>query len=340
VLKPNILITSPMSSAYVEKLNADPKINQAKQLPRELWSKFAEFYHLGEKVSEIGPQEFAPFFEEADVIVCVGLPYRSIEWSPNLKWVQAWSAGVDHMKISGVLDAGIPITTLAGLNAIPVAEHVMMFILMLAKKYNTFSENARNRIWRPAPATDEINGKTVGIFGLGAIGKHVARMAKSFNMNVIATKRTINESDRNLENVDELIQTTEFDDLISRSDYLVLSCPLSDETRGIMNEEKFKKMKPESYLINVARGEVVDEQALVKALKEKWIAGAGLDVFLNEPLEEESELWVQPNLIATSHRAGRSTSQQSRATELFEKNLDLLINGEPLINVVDVNRQY
>jgi Phosphoglycerate dehydrogenase and related dehydrogenases len=122
-----------MSSAYVEKLNADPKINQAKQLPRELWSKFAEFYHLGDKVAEIGPQEFAPFFEEADVIVCVGLPYRSIDWAPNLKWVQAWSAGVDHMKISGVLDAGIPITTLAGLNAIPVAEHVMMFILMLAK---------------------------------------------------------------------------------------------------------------------------------------------------------------------------------------------------------------
>ena len=107
-----------------------------------------------------------------------------------------------------------------------------------------------------------------------------------------------------------------------------------------MNEGKLKKMKPDSYLINVSRGEVVDEKALVKALKEEWIAGAGLDVFTNEPLEQESELWVQPNLIATSHRAGRSTSQQSRATELFEKNLDLLINGEPLINVVDPDRQY
>jgi D-2-hydroxyacid dehydrogenase (NADP+) len=339
-LKPNILITSPMSSAYVEKLNADPKINQVKQLPRELWEKFAEFYHLGDKVAEIGPQEFAPFFEEADVIVCVGLPYRSIDWSPNLKWVQAWSAGVDHMKMSGVLEAGIPVTTLAGLNAIPVAEHVMMFMLMLAKKYNTFSDNASKHIWRPAPATNEINGKTIGIFGLGAIGKHVARMAKGFDMNVIATKRTITSSDQLIENVDELLPTTQFDDLIARSDYLILSCPLSDETRGIMNEEKLKKMKPESYLINVSRGEVVDEQSLVKALKEGWIAGAGLDVYINEPLEDESELWQQPNLVATSHRAGRSTSQQSRATDLFEKNIDLLINGETLINVVDPDRQY
>ena len=165
-------------------------------------------------------------------------------------------------------------------------------------------------------------------------------MAKSFDMRVIATKRTISSSDKDTENVDELLPTKEFDDLISQSDYLVLSCPLSDETRGIMNEAKLKKMKSSSYLINVSRGEVVDEQALIKALKEEWIAGAGLDVFTNEPLEEESELWVQPNLIATSHRAGRSTSQHSRATELFEKHLALLIKGAQLINVVATDRHY
>jgi len=338
--KPSILVTSPMSREYVAKLNSDPRVRKAQQLPREMWPLFADIYNGGEETAKGGPREMAPFFAEADIIICMGLPYGSVSWTPRLKWVQAWSAGIDHMKGSGFLEAGIPVTNLAGIHSVPIAEHVIMMMLMLSRQAKAFAENARNRRWRPAPTMEELCEKTVGIVGLGAIGNGVAKVCKAFDMRVLATRRTASSLQRNVQDVDELLPPSDLPYLLKQSDFVVLSCPLTPETRGLIGEKELRAMKPTAFLINVARGEVADEPTLKRALKENWIAGAGLDVFWNEPLEQESELWDMPNVIMTPHRAGISPRREERAARIFEDNLDRFIAGKPLTHVVDPSQGY
>ncbi|MBI4310894.1 MAG: D-2-hydroxyacid dehydrogenase [Chloroflexi bacterium] len=338
--KPNILITSPMSRDYVAKLNANPRVGKAQQLPREMWTQFREVYESGPKAEATGPKEMAPFFAEADVIICMGLPHGSVRWTPRLKWVQAWSAGVDHMKGSGIIEAGIPVTSLAGANAAPVAEHAMMMLLMLAKNMKGFEDNARQRKWRPTPDVDEMGGRTVGIVGLGAIGRHLARMARGFDMRVLAIRRSASSRQKAVEGVDELLPPADLPYLLAQSDFVVLSVPLSKETDKLIAERELHAMKRTAHLINVARGEVVDEPAMIRALKEGTIAGAGLDVFTNEPLEQESPLWDMPNVIMTSHRAGRTVRLEERQARMFEENLERFVSGQPLLYLVDPKSPY
>ena len=338
--KPNILITNPMSRTYVERLNQDPRTQKAQQLPRELWDQFRTIYESGSDALETGPMEMATYFEEADVIICMGLPHGSINWAPRLKWVQAWSAGVDHMRGSGIIEAGVPVTTLAGVNAIPVAEHVITLMLMLARNMKGFMENANNRIWRPTPESDELTGKTVGIVGLGAIGSFVARMCSGFDMRILATRRSVTMRERDVQHVDELLPMSELSYLLGESDFVVLSCPLSAETEGLIGKKELEAMKSTSFLINVSRGEVVEEPVLIEALREGWIAGAGLDVFWTEPLDNPSPLWDLPNVVMTSHRAGRSIRNDRRQAKMFEDNLDRYLSGEPLLYMVDPSKEY
>ncbi len=324
-----------MNRTYVERLNQDSRTHKAQQLPRELWDRFRTIYESGANAIETGPMEMATYFEEADVIICMGLPYGSIKWAPRLKWVQAWSAGVDHMRGSGVLEAGVPVTTLAGANAISVAEHTIALMLMLARNMKGFIENAHNRIWRPTPDSDELTGKTVGIVGLGAIGGSVAKMCQGFDMRILGTRRSVTVREANVEHVNELLPSSELPYLLGESDFVVLSCPLSAETERLIGKGELRSMKSTSFLINVSRGEVVDEPALIEALREGWIAGAGLDVFWTEPLENQNPLWDLPSVIMTSHRAGRSIRNDSRAIKMFEDNLDRYLLGQPLVHMID-----
>lgn len=329
-----------MSRAYLEKLNADPRTNQARQLPREQWSMFREVYESGPAAIERGPGEMGPYFEEADIIICMGMPYGSVDWTPRLKWVQAWSAGVDHMRGSGIIEAGIPVTTLAGANAISVAEHTLTVMLMLARNMKGFMENARNQQWRPTPESDELNDKTVGIVGLWAIGGYVASMCRGLDMRVLGIRRSVSSRQDNSQGVDELLPPSDLPYLLEESDYVVLSCPLSQETEGLVEEKALRSMKSTAYLVNVSRGEVVDEPTLTRALQEGWIAGAALDVFWNEPLETESPLWDMPNVIMTSHRAGRSVRNEERQAKMFEDNLDRFLAGQPLLYQIDPSKEY
>jgi len=333
--KPNILITSPMSADYVAKLNADPRVGKAYQLPREAWPLFRDMYAGGAEAAADGPKEMGPYFADADVIICMGLPYGSVNWSPRLKWVQAWSAGVDHMRGSGVIEAGLTVTNLAGINSIPVAEHAMTLMLMLTRDIKGFMENARKKKWRPTPTPDELFGKTVGIVGLGGIGRQVAKMCRGFDMHVLAIRRSTVSRETGVQGVGELLPPSDLPYLLEHSDYLVLCCPLTPETEGLIGEGELRAMKPSAFLINVSRGEVVNEPVLKQALAENWIAGAGLDVFWNEPLEEESEFWDMPNVVMTSHRAGRSVRQEERSTSVFEDNLDRYLADQPLMNVAE-----
>ena len=338
--KPTILIVAPISRGYVSKLNADPRIAKAQQLPQELWLCFNEMCGRGVEGALEGPGPLAPFFAEADVIVCWDLPHGSVTWAPRLKWVQAWSAGTDGIRPSGVFEAGIPVTNLTGVHAIPIAEHVLMMMLILARDYKAFEKGARGRQWLSSDAVNELYEKTVGVVGLGSIGRRVAKVCRGLDMRVIATRRTATAQQSNVQGADELLKSSDLPSLLEQSDFVVLSCPLTPETRGLIGEKELRTMKSTAFLINIARGEVVDEPALKLALKEGWIAGAGLDVFWNEPMEQESELWDMPNVVMTPHMANTSPSEEARAAAIFDDNLARFIAGEPLRNLVDPGLGY
>ena len=175
---------------------------------------------------------------------------------------------------------------------------------------------------------------------MGAIGREVAKMCRGFGMSVVAIRRTTATRQQDIQGVNELMPPSDLPYLLGKSDFVVLSCPLSPETEGLIGEKELRAMKPTAFLINVSRGEVVDESTLKRALKEEWIAGAGLDVFWKEPLEQESELWDLPNVVMTSHWAGRSPRQEERAAKVFEDNLDRFLSGKPLANLADPSTAY
>jgi phosphoglycerate dehydrogenase-like enzyme len=179
----------------------------------------------------------------------------------------------------------------------------------------------------------------VGIVGLGHIGREVARLAKAFGMRVLATRRSARKS-RRAKYVDHLFSPDKLRDLLSESDYVVLTLALTPETRGIIGEAELRSMKPTAYLINVARGGLVDEAALVRALEEQRIAGAGLDVFTTEPLPQDSPLWGFENVIISPHIAGGMEDYVARATAVFCENLRRYLGGRRLINVVDKGKGY
>ena len=332
--KPTLLIVCPISQEYVAHLTADPRVGRVEQLPRELWSLFNDRCNQDAEAAAEGPGPMAPYFTEADVIIGWQLPYGSVNWAPRLKWVQAWSAGTDGIRPSGVFEAGIPVTNLSGVHAIPIAEHVLMMMLMLTRDAKALEENARERRWRSSASVDELYQKTVGVVGLGSIGSRVAQVCRALDMRVIATRRTVTARQRDVQGVDELLPPSELRSLLEQSDFVVVSSPLTPETRGLIGEGELRAMKPTAFLINIARGEIVDEPALKRALKEGWIAGVGLDVFWNEPLEPASELWDMSNVIITPHMANTSPREEARAATVFEDNLDRFLAGKPLRNLV------
>ena len=202
-------------------------------------------------------------------------------------------------------------------------------MLRVAKRMDAWAEAQRERNWESL-ATEEVTGKTVGIVGVGNIGGEVARLAKAFRMQVIGCRRR----QRRVRYVDELVPPDRLGELLARSDYVVLALPLTSDTEGLFGEEELRAMRDDAWLINISRGQVVNEPMLLRALKERWIAGACLDVFQEEPLPEESELWSLPNVIVTPHNSGRSPLNLERGTELFLENLRRFAAGRPLRNRV------
>jgi phosphoglycerate dehydrogenase-like enzyme len=211
-------------------------------------------------------------------------------------------------------------------------------MLMLAKQAPSCFQLKQYKQWKPfAPAV--LYSKTVGIVGLGSIGREVARLAKAFGMRVIATRRSVRQP-KHTRYVDMLFPPDQLLQLLSDSDFVVLAVPLTSETYRFIGEAQLRSMKSTAYLINIARGNVIDEDILIRALEEHWIAGAGLDVFAIEPLPANSRLWELPNVILSPHVAGAMENYVERATEVFCENLTRYLKGRRLINVVDKERGY
>ncbi|MBI4329146.1 MAG: D-2-hydroxyacid dehydrogenase [Chloroflexi bacterium] len=287
------------------------------------------------------PDELRPLFQEADALLTSRLP-RSIPitQAPRLKWVQLISAGAD-VAMTSELQArrDIVVTTAAGMAADVIAEFVIAGILALAKGFLPALRGQVARRWsRYVP--EHAAGKTVGIVGMGRVGERVARLCKALEMRVLATRRSVTAPQELSGLADLLLPSADLPRLLAESDYLVLSLPHTAESHHLIGEQELAMMKPGACLINVARGGVVDEEALVRALRQGRIAGAVLDVFEQEPLSSASPLWRMPNVLITPHIAGAMPDYQERAVKVFLDNLGRYLDGRPLLNIYDPDRGY
>jgi D-2-hydroxyacid dehydrogenase (NADP+) len=274
----------------------------------------------------------------ADIIYGFSIPAKMVSRAPKLKWFQTMSAGVDRFLDDEFRRSPVIMTSVKGIHATPISEFALCLMLMLAKQAPLAFRQKQQKQWQLFLAAT-LRSKTVGIVGLGHIGREVARLAKAFGMRVLATRRSARRS-RRARYVDRLLAPDKLRDLLAESDYVVLTLALTPETRGIIGEAELRSMKPTAYLINVARGGLVDEAALVRALEEQRIAGAGLDVFTTEPLPQDSPLWGFENVIISPHIAGGMEDYVARATAVFCENLRRYLGGRRLINVVDKGKGY
>lgn len=277
---------------------------------------------------------------EIEILFYVGSVTGLISRTPKLRWAHCHSAGVEGLFGPSANIPPFLVTNTTQVVDIPIAEHCFMFMLNFVKHSQLYLQRQqRHSYQRQLGTTGFLEGKTLGILGMGGIGGEVARLGKAFHMRVMATKRTaIRES--NVGNADELFPPEQIHTILRESDFIVVSLPLTQHTIHYLSQAEFEAMKPSAFLVNVGRGELIDEKALVEALTTGNIAGAGLDVFEGEPLSSSSPLWDMPNVQISPHVAGSVTDKTHRATWLFCENLKRYLDGQPLLSVVDPNRGY
>jgi phosphoglycerate dehydrogenase-like enzyme len=247
----------------------------------------------------------------------------------GVRWFHTFSAGTDAGVFQQMVERGVLLTNSSGASARPIAQFVLALMLHAATRLGAFASQQQRREWGPQPKA-ELTGMTAGIIGTGAIGCETARLCKAFGMRTLGMRR----SQRPARFIDELVPRRRLGALLRESDFMVLACPLTPETEGMIGEGELRQMRPAATLINIARGRVVDERALARALEERWIAGACLDVFEREPLPDDSPLWGLDNVLITPHNAGYSPLNMERSMAIFLDNLARYAAGKPLRNVI------
>ncbi len=270
-----------------------------------------------------------------DVEVIIGtnqVPTEYFDAATSLRWFQVINAGVEGMHARGLLSRGFTVTTGAGIASGPIAEHSLGLMIMLARSLHTAVANQQIAKW-DFVFSSQLAGKTLGIVGLGEIGRQAARRARAFEMRVVATRR--NPGGGADPDCDQLFAHDNLAALLEQSDYVLVAAPLTPETRHMLGAAEFARMKPSAFLVNVGRGEIVDQPALIAALQAGEIAGAGLDVTDPEPLPPDSPLWAMPNVIITPHTAGAVEGYGHRAATVFIANLRRYLAGQPLSHAVD-----
>lgn len=284
---------------------------------------------------------------ETDVVCLYMPPENLLDLAPHLRWVALSSAGAEHalrQAWTHAPDAPL-ITTANGVHATQISEHVFSAILVWARHWPEMFRMQQERRWPTSgffgrgPTGRELEGATLLVVGLGAIGRRVAQLGRAFGMRTIATRRSASPGGTDPD-VDELFPHDRLDDALAQADYIVLSVPSTPETSGLINAERLAHVKRGALLVNIARGSVVDEPALIAALEDGRLGGAALDVAAQEPLPAESPLWDAPNIIISPHVSGRSVRYSERLMSLLLDNIDRYREGRPLRNLVDVARGY
>jgi phosphoglycerate dehydrogenase-like enzyme len=291
-----------------------------------------------------------------EVLYTYQVPDDVLTRAPHLRWIQLHSAGADHLLDNPVIQSEVFITTTSGLHAVRIAEYVFASILAFVYRLPLMLHYQHRHEWPDGRwklfTGQELRGQTIGLVGYGSIGREVGRIAHALGMQVLVSKRSTrlvaasdeyhipDTGDPEGALVSRLYPPDELTEMVAECDFVVVSTPLTPQTRRLINEAVLRAMKSNAYLVNIARGPVVDERALIRALRERWIAGAGLDVFEEEPLPADSPLWEMDNVIISPHVAGFTLRYDERAVEIFSENLRRYLAGERLLNLVNKERGY
>ncbi len=272
----------------------------------------------------------------ADVLFTWGgsgiMPVTYCKKASDLKWFHSFSAGMDPVMNSDIAKLPILISSSSGIHSMTISEHVMGFILAHNRTFKFMFGKQQEHIWAKGMTRCpmEAFGKTIGIVGAGSIGSHIAKRARAFDMYVIGLRRNRGANGY----FDELLGPEGLDELLSRSDYVVVSTPLTPETIHLINADRLAKMKCTALLINVARGPVIDEDALIEALREHKIGGAALDVFEEEPLSPDSPLWDLDNVMITPHMSADAPILTQLAIDFFCSSIEIYLKGGCLPNLL------
>jgi phosphoglycerate dehydrogenase-like enzyme len=340
-----VLIASPLEAELAARIQAaDPRAEVLFQ-PELLPPARYPADHRGDPAfrrDAEGEARWRALLDRAEVLF--GVPGDSaddlaevVAGLPGLRWVHATSAGAGEQ----VRRAGLPaealervaITTSSGVHAVPLAEFAIFGLLAVAKDLPRLIEDQRARAWPEIRQPfRELSGQTLFLVGLGEIGREVARLGKALGMRTVGFRRTEGPPP---EWVDEVHGPERLAELAGRADAMVVSLPLTDQTAGLIDRATIERLPPGCIFVNIGRGAVVDEPALVDVLRDRRIAGAVLDVFATEPLPADSSLWTLPNVLVTPHAAALSARENERITELFVDNLRRYLDGRPLRNLVE-----
>lgn len=330
----NVLIVAPIGQEQIERLqhiSPDVSIKKAS--------------------SPVTDEEW----REAEIALTVPWKLPTPEQVPHTRWLQLYSAGADRLFFSPLRDTDIMVTTTSGLHAINIAEYVLGMMQAWYRKLPQLLDWKQGKNWgtdaeRSTLYADELHGKTIGIVGYGSIGRQVARLARAYGMRVLAMQRGTNHKDTGFQFPDvgdtdgtlpqRYYTFDQLHDMLQECDVIVAAVPLTKETREMFNARAFQVMKENAFFVNIARGEICDENALIAALKDKQIAGAALDVFSQEPLPSRSPLWDLPNVLMSPHNSGPTPHYNERATDIFIANLQRYLAGETMYNLVDKQRGY
>jgi phosphoglycerate dehydrogenase-like enzyme len=312
---------------------------------RPLWAGYQEPTGADDETEEEARATLERTLEATEVLLTNPIvPENIVTRAPALRLLQLTSAGFDRLLEADVVRSDrVQVTTASGLHAVPISEYILGAMIAFAKGFPRALDAQTERQWRPY-WPQELEGATVAVIGFGAIGRRTCELARGLGMRVLAVRRSITRRMSGKEcgepSVDEMHPASALPQVLTAADYVVLAVPLTDESRGMIGERELTAMKPSAVIINIARGAVIDQPALVEALKSGVIAGAALDVTDPEPPPAEDELWTVPNVMITPHISGGTPRYMERAVEIFCDNLDRYLSGKPLRNVVDPSRGY
>lgn len=280
---------------------------------------------------------FTDEMKDVDIMVCFD-PFKNIDLDqfPKLKWIQLLSAGINQVPVDKVLKNNILLTNNRGGYSIPIAEWIVLKALEMIKNSKEFYKKQDEKVWKMDFSLLELYGKTVAFLGTGSIAQEAAKRFEAFGVKIIG----FNRSGKAVEHFHECYPIDQINQVVSKCDFFVIAAPYTDKTHHLVNEEVFSNMKDGTYLINIARGSIIDENALIENLKSGKIKKAALDVFEVEPLPDDSPLWDMDNVIISPHNSWGSEMTGKRRFEIAYENMKRYINNEELINIVDLDRGY
>jgi phosphoglycerate dehydrogenase-like enzyme len=332
----NLLITSYLEPEHIERIRAVDKRLNVIYRPELLPTPRYAADHTG-NIRNLTPEQNAEWLDllgRADILFDFDYTHRADlpDLAPNVRWIQATSAGIGQFVKRNHYDQRMPetvFTTASGVHARPLAEFCIMSMMIHNKGLKRMIKDQQNHHWGRYAGTD-LDGRTLALVGLGRIGSEVARLSRGLGMRVIGTDLRPNP-----DAVDRYYDLKNLNAMLAEADVVILTVPHTPETEKMIGAEQFKSMRKGVYFINISRGQVVDEPALIEALKSGHLSGAALDVFFEEPLPADNPLWDMENVLVSPHSASTSDRENERITDLFCDNLRRYLNNEPLRNVLN-----